>query len=84
MTPIEMLPVGIVAVMLAVVPAIGPSPTLGFVLQTVGLGFAVGMVLAFIADLRQPEAKVWRITTVASLAGLGAGLLIVVVDAVVS
>lgn len=84
MTPIEVLPVGIVAAALALVPAIGPSPTLGFILQTVGLGLVIGMVLAFLADLRKPDVKVWRITTVASLAGLGAGLLIVVVDAVVS
>ncbi len=83
-TPIEVLPVGIVAAALALVPAIGPSPTLGFLLQTLGLGLAGGMLLAFIADLRRPDVKVWRITTFFSLLGLGIGLLIVAVDALIS
>ncbi len=75
---------GLIATLVALVPAISVGPTVDFLIQTMGLGLAAGMLIAFVADMRKPNVHVWRITTFCSLFGLGVGLVIVVVDAVAS
>lgn len=56
-------------------------PHLAFLLQMVGLGTTIGVLVAFVKRLRNPETDVWTITSGGTLAGFAFGLLAVALDA---
>lgn len=61
--------VGVVVASLAV----APLPELGFVLQAVGLGAAIGSAVALRARRRDADVDTWRITTAWATLGMVVG-----------
>ncbi len=64
-------------------PAIAPISELGFVLQMLGAGGAIGSAFALRMHRRNPDADTWMITTAWALLGLGVGGLVVAVEAAI-
>lgn len=72
--------------LLAAVPGgvLEPLPWLGFVLQIMGLGGAVGTAYAYLRTRHKPDADRWVMVSGGALFGLLGGILIVLVDALLS
>jgi len=79
---IALLAGGLVAALAA--GTLQPVPQLGFMLQTLGVGGAIGLAVAYRARQRRLGLDGWVITARWSLFGLAVGLVIVVVDALLS
>lgn len=62
----------------SVLVALAPVPEVGFVLQVVGVGAAIGSAVALRARRRSAEVDTWRITTAWATLGLLSGLALVV------
>lgn len=69
--------------LLPALAALAPTPELGFLLQTMGVGGAIGSALALRVRHRHPDADTWTITTAWALLGLAVGVVLLVVPAVV-
>ena len=79
---IALLAGGFVAVLAA--GTLQPVPQLGFLLQTLGVGGAIGLTVAYRARQRRLDLDTWVITARWSLFGLAVGVVVVVVDALLS
>ena len=58
--------------------AVAPVPELGFVLQAVGLGAAIGSAVALRARRHDADVDTWRVTTAWATLGMVVGAAIVV------
>jgi len=74
--------VGVGVVAGALSAEVDPIPEVGFVLQMMGVGTAIGLIFTFFSLLRDRAADARLIATGWALAGLGLGLLVVLLDAV--
>ncbi|MGH2990245.1 MAG: hypothetical protein ACRDMA_10350 [Solirubrobacterales bacterium] len=64
-------------VSLLIVARLNPDPELGVVLQAMGAGGAIGLLVAFVRHRDDPDADRRRTVTGFSLLGLAAGTLLV-------
>jgi hypothetical protein len=80
--PIEALVAALGLLAVSVIARVNPSPELGFVLQTLGAGGAVGLVVAYWRFRDDPEGDRWRTVAEFSVLGLVIGVALVIADAV--
>lgn len=57
-----------------------PNAEIGFVLQMMGSGGAIGLLVAYAKHRNDPSADRWRTVTLLTLVGLGVGLALVTID----
>lgn len=68
---------------LAALSAASPVPEIDFIMQAGGVGAALGLGIAYYLYRDYPDADRWRPVATYTLAGLGGGMLIVLVDLIV-
>lgn len=78
--PMEALAAAACLVAVTIVARVNPSPELGFVLQTLGAGGAIGLIVAYLRFRDDPEGDRWRTVAEFSVLGLVTGVLVVVAD----
>jgi hypothetical protein len=80
--PLEALAAAIGLLAVSIIARVNPNPELGFVLQTLGAGGAVGLVVAYWRYRDDPEGDRWRTLAEFSVLGLLIGVALVAADAV--
>ncbi|MGH2923728.1 MAG: hypothetical protein ACRDKH_06850 [Solirubrobacterales bacterium] len=80
--PVEALAAAAGLVAVSVIARVNPTPELGFVLQTLGAGGALGLVVAYLRYRDDPEGDRWRTVAEFSVLGLLTGVLVVIADLV--
>lgn len=80
--PIEALAAALALIAVTVISRVGPNPEVGFVLQTLGAGAAVGLVVAYLRYRDDPEGDRWRTVAEFSVLGLLTGVAVVLADSV--
>jgi hypothetical protein len=80
--PVEALAAAAGLVAVTIIARVNPSPELGFVLQTLGAGGALGLVVAYLRFKDDPEGDRWRTVAEFSVLGLLTGVLVILADLV--
>ena len=78
--PAEAIAAAIGLLAVSVIARVNPSPELAFILQTLGAGGALGLVVAYWRFRDDPEGDRWRTVAEFSVLGLAIGVLVVVAD----
>ena len=78
--PIESLAAAVGLLAVSVIARVNPSPEIGFVLQTLGAGGALGLVVAYWRFRDDPEGDRWRTVAEFSVLGLIIGVALVIAD----
>lgn len=77
----EVAAAGAMALMALLLAArLAPNPAIGFVLQSMGVGGAIGLMIAYARHRDDPNADRWRTVTAFALGGLLLGCLLVLAD----
>lgn len=78
--PVEALAAALCLLTVSIIARVNPSPELGFILQTLGAGGALGLVVAYWRFKDDPEGDRWRTVAEFSVLGLLIGVTVVVAD----
>lgn len=78
--PVEAFVAALGLIAVTVISRVGPNPEVGFVLQTLGAGGALGLVVAYLRFRDDPEGDRWRTVAEFSVLGLLTGVAVVAAD----